>query len=136
MFPNLQNCVKVDDLWRNFFNIYVSVKNNAYPIETRVEVIKENAKSWVKDFISIYQSVNVTPYIHAFGQHLREMINLHGDVSLYTMQGLEKLNDMTTCHYFSSTNRSETYLHQLLNKRNRMESMYISNNEFDIFDLI
>jgi len=59
-------------------SIYVSVKNNANPIVTRVEVIKEN----INDFISIYQSVNVTPYIHAFGQHLGEMIKLHGDVNI------------------------------------------------------
>jgi hypothetical protein len=91
LFPNLQNVEKVENLWKSFFNIYVSVKNNSYSSMIRVDEIKNNCEQWVNDFIAIYQSVNVTPYIHEFGQHLWEMVKLHGDVSLFTMQGKKKL---------------------------------------------
>ena len=66
LFLELQNRKKVEELWKNFFNIYVSVKNNAYPIKTRVEDIKTNTKKWVSDFISIYQSqlTSHLAYIH------------------------------------------------------------------------
>ena len=42
------------------------------------------------------------------------MVMIHGDISLFTMRGLEKLNDLTTGHYFNSTNRHESYLSQLV----------------------
>jgi hypothetical protein len=63
------------------------------------------------------------------------MIQLHGDVSLFTMQGLEKLNDFTTQHYFNSTNRQTDYLFQLIRKRNRIETMnvYEQSDFFDTF---
>ena len=87
LFPNLQNVEKVDILWKSFFYIYVSVKNNSYSNMTRVDDIKKNCEKWVNDFTAIYQTVNVTPYIHEFGQHLWEMVKLHGDIGLFTMQG-------------------------------------------------
>ena len=74
--------------------------------------------------------------MHTFSQHRWEMVRIHGDISLFTMQGLEKLNDLTTGHYFSSTNRHDNYLQQLLCKRNRMEAINIENNKFDFFELI
>ena len=37
------------------------------------------------------------------------------------MQGLERLNGITTGHYFSSSNKQKDYLTQLINKRNRLE---------------
>ncbi len=52
--------------------------------------------------------------MHTFGQHLWERVSLHGELSRFTMQGLEKLNDSTIGHYFSSTNRNSNYLEQLL----------------------
>ena len=98
--------------------------------------LKEATKKWLNDFIKVHQSVNVTPYMHTFGQHFWEMVKLHGDISLYTMQGLEKLNDLTSGHYFSSTNRNENYLNQLLAKRNRMEAMSKADNEFNFFEYL
>ena len=74
--------------------------------------------------------------MHTFSHHLWEMVKIHGDISLFTMQGLEKLNDLTTGHYFCSTNRNENYLKQLLCKRNRMEYMNKEGNEFNLFELI
>ena len=67
--------------------------------------------------------MQITPYIHIFSSHLFEMIRLHGNISLFSMQGLEKLNDLTTMAYFSSTNKHNDFLVQLIQKRNRLELM-------------
>jgi hypothetical protein len=136
IFPKLENVAKIDALWKGFYNLYISVKDNAFPESSRVEQIKTSTKKWIDDFIRIHQSVNISPYMHTFGQHLWEMVSLHGDISRFTMQGLEKLNDLTTGHYFSSTNRNSNYLEQLLCKRNRTEAMNQENNDFDLFDLM
>lgn len=51
------------------------------------------------------------------------MIKMHGNISLFSMQGLEKLNDLTTMAYFSACNKHEDFLIQLIEKRNRIELM-------------
>lgn len=84
--------------------------------------MREKAYKWLLDFESIYPASKITPYIHILGEHIWEMIKEHGDISLFTMQGLERLNDMTTKDYFTSTNKRSDYLIQLLKKRNRIDS--------------
>jgi hypothetical protein len=66
------------------------------------------------------------------------MIQEHGNISLFSMQGLEKLNDLTTMSYFSSSNKHSDYLVQLIKKRNRMELMqnwsetkFLSSHEYE-----
>ncbi len=44
---------------------------------------------------------------------------------LFTMQRLEKLNDLSTQHYFRSTNRQVDYLFQSIRKRNRVEILSV-----------
>jgi hypothetical protein len=134
MFPNLEKGEAVDKIWKDFYNIYLSVKDNAYNNLTRIETIKKNTAEWLALFRRVYQDEHITPYIHIFVQHLHEIVEIHDNVGLYTMQGLEKLNDITTQHYFNSSNKSCNYLKQLLNKRNRIEYMSSINYNFDIFD--
>ena len=76
----------------------------------------------------IYLVVEVTPYIHIFVNHIWEFIIYIGeiDINSFTLQGLEKLNDLTTQYYFRSTNRqnsSDQFLRQLINKRIRIETL-------------
>lgn len=67
---------------------------------------------------------NVTPYIHALAMHVPELVRLHGNLSNFTQQGLEKLNDVTTTHYLRGTNhRKQEALQQLMQKRNRLEEL-------------
>ena len=37
LFPELEDVMKIDEIWRNFFNIYVSVKNNQYSGSNGIE---------------------------------------------------------------------------------------------------
>ena len=57
-----------------------------------IEELRASIKAWVKPFLSIYQSKNVTPYIHAFMMHVPQFIALHG-ILVYL---LEKLDDFST----------------------------------------
>ncbi len=71
--------------------------------------------------MQFYQTKHITPYAHAMAMHV-QFIDLHGNVSKFSEQGLEKLNDLTTKHYLRGTNHRETEaLQQLIEKRNRLE---------------
>ena len=86
------------------------------------EDINREAIEWGKLFLSVYESKHITPYIHIFITHLGQFVQQHKDVNSFNMQGLEKLNDLTTKQYFQATNKREKeFLKQILNKRNRIE---------------
>lgn len=57
--------------------------------------------------------------MHAFAQHVPEFLRLYGNI--FSQQGLEKLNDLTTKHYQRATNQVYEALKQVLEKRNRIE---------------
>ena len=67
--------------------------------ECDVDEFQERANEWVKLFTSLYQTKDVTPYMHAFVMHLLEFVRLHGNITMFTQQGLEKLNDFTTKYF-------------------------------------
>ena len=88
------------------------------------------AKTWVRLFTTVYQSKDVTPYMHAFAMHVSEFLRLYGNIVMFTQQGLEKLNDVTTVHFQRSSNHREyEALKQLLEKRNRIEELEIGGFE-------
>jgi hypothetical protein len=112
---------QIDELWRTFYNIWVSIKDKAYASYLD---IKSQCIKWHDLFLKLFHSDKLTPYLHVFTFHVWEMIKVHGDISRFTMQGLEKLNDFTTMDYFGATNKHhDAYLVQLIKKRNRMDMM-------------
>ena len=138
LFPDLEKVRSVQHLWRKFFDIYASLKNpNGYSNEQMTEVIKKSTLEWGELFVKIYWRESVTPYIHAFVDHLNEQIATHGDVVLWTMQGLEKLNDILTKEFYMCTNKHEDFLLQMIQRRNRMEILLLfESNPEALFDLI
>ena len=84
---------------------------------------------WWQTFKQVYHESHETPYIHVFVNHLHELSELHGDINNYNQQGLEKLNDLTTTHFFRNTNRKQNYIKQMMEKRNRLE-LYSINHYF------
>ena len=55
--------------------------------------------------------------MHAFAMHLSEFLTLYGNISKFSQQGLEKLNDLTTIHFqHASNHREQEALKQLLEK--------------------
>ena len=55
-------------------------------------------------------------------------MRVHGSILPFTQQGLEKLNDVMTKHYFRSTShQNEKALMQIMQKLNRIEHLQDSN---------
>lgn len=128
LFPKLPNCDKIEEIWKQFYEIYTSIRHN---LLDSIE-IKEKTRDWLKLFLGVYTKKNITPYMHAFVAHMHEFVKLHGNVNLFNLQGLEKLNDLTTIHYFRSTNKhnkNHSALEQLLKKKNRLELLRQDINE-------
>ncbi|KAL5503593.1 hypothetical protein EMCRGX_G010566 [Ephydatia muelleri] len=73
------------------------------------EMIKAKAEQWIANFIALstvsqgYQKASVTPYMHIMAVHVPEMIALYGNIKQFSCQGVEKLNDIAKCSYFSSS---------------------------------
>ena len=113
---------KEDYVWFNFYEIFQKIKKNYDTID--FTSLKSDLKDWLEIFLQLNQSTQITPYIHAFVYHIPELLEKHKSVNLYNVQGLEKLNDITTEYYYTSTNRNNVdnqFLKQMLNKRNRIE---------------
>ena len=124
IYLKIKELKQIYNFWNSFYNIYVSIKDNCYPKSLIVQLVTEQTFEWLKLFELQYTPTRITPYEQVFGEHLVEMIERFGDVDLFNMQGLEKLNHLTTMHYFKSTNRKIDLLFQMINKRNRLELLH------------
>jgi len=45
-----------------------------FPSIEVVDTIKEEVKEWIRDFLKIYQTRDVTPYMHAFHCHVPQFL--------------------------------------------------------------
>ena len=63
----------------------------------------------------------VTPYIHLLVKHATDIIANFGSIELFSCQGLERFNDITTSDYFRSTTlgKGVSSLTQLMHRYNR-----------------
>ena len=62
--------------------------------------------------------------MHAFAMHVPQFLSLHGNITIFTQQELEKLNDVTTKYFQRSSNHHEMgSLKQILEKHNRLEAI-------------
>ena len=89
-----------------------------------IDSFEGDARRWGRDFYKFYHDRNVTPFIHAMANHVGEFLTLHGSLLPFTQQGLEKYNDITTKHYFRSTNHKGTQA--FTQKQNRIEHLHDS----------
>lgn len=118
LFPTMTKIIEITSLWNDFFFIYRSLKENEFE---SLENLKEQLHHWLNLFKICYPSDFITPYMHAFVVHIPEFIQIHGNLNLFSLQGLEKLNDITTQNFHRSSNKKENFLVQMLQKRNRQE---------------
>ena len=127
LFPSLPRKDEIQQVWTKFYSLIQALNTKGCdPEKFAVDV-----KQWVEDFVSIYQTKDVTPYMHAFAKHVPEFLQLHhGNISIFSQQGLEKLNDVSTKHFQRSTNhRNEEALKQMLQKANRIEILRDNGHE-------
>ena len=120
-FPSLRNGNDVQELWQSFYEIINSLD------KLTSDQVKMRTERWHSLFITTYSKKFETPYIHAFHEHLHDQVALHGDISIFNQQSVEKLNDLTTREYFQATNKLE-FLEQILLRRERMDNYELNNN--------
>ena len=124
LFPAVPQALNVQQLWSNFFQIYNVLRSSNSLSKQEIDSFEVQVQNWIKDFLSIYQSKNVTPYMHLLVCHIPEFLRKYGTLASFTQQGLEKLNDDLTKNFFRSTNhRDKDALKQMLHKLNRLEEL-------------
>ena len=114
---------EMQSLWEKFTDL-MSELDELCDNASKIEMFNSHAKEWVRCFTSIYPTKDVTPYMHILVYHVSEIIQMHGSLSQYTEQGLERLNDNVSKWYFRSTGFSQNLaLKQILQKQNRMRKL-------------
>ena len=123
LLPNhLTLATKIQSLWKEFLKLHTILSKPTSDSDT--SLFGDRAKVWLEQFLDIYQTRYVTPYIHAMVSHVPEFLQLYGTIVPFTQQGLEKLNDITTKEYFRASNhQKEAALCQIMLKRNRIEHL-------------
>ena len=100
-----------------FLDLYFRMKETFPSIEV-VDTCQEEVKEWIRDFLKIYQTRDVTPYMHAFHCHVLQFLKLYKSVSYFNQQCLENYNDQASKDYFqSSTHRDLEALQQMTFKK-------------------
>ena len=115
-FPDLNNKDDIQKLWKEFYDINKLL--SARPSEVTEDHIKDfeaKLRSFVDNFINIYPSKHVTPYMHCMMNHLTEFLKEHGSILQFTQHGIEKYNDILIKDCFrSSAHHQESSLLQIL----------------------
>ena len=150
LFPKPENeddsFEREDRVWSGFYSLFKMVKN--FPTETTneerkilIEPIKESLKEWLPNYLALNKLNNhsgkLSPYLHCFTFHYCQMLELHGNIHVFTTQPNEKLNDLCTVYYHNCTNgkkEDKEYLLQLLKKRNRIEFYSLGGSLDDLDD--
>ena len=79
-------------------------------------------KNWIKEFNEVYQTKDVTSYIHVLHLHVTELLQIQKNITLFNQQRYEKYNDQCSMDYFRSSNyQGLESLKQLLLKRNHVQ---------------
>ena len=119
LFPSLLKKHELQALWTEFYRLVQELGK----IECDADNFELAAKAWVRFFLTMYQTTDVTPYMHTFAMHVAEFLRLYGSIVMFTQ--LEKLNDITTKQYQRGTNhhKKEEPLRQIMEKRNRLEAL-------------
>ncbi|KAJ8031139.1 hypothetical protein HOLleu_27773 [Holothuria leucospilota] len=121
MIPNHPKLPEIKVLWQSFGEIMLNVKSAGTTDETS---LAEKCKEWVTLFCKVYQAKDVTPYMHILMFHIPESIRIHGNINVFSQQGMEKMNDFVTSWYFRSSNHNKVEaLEQILMKQNRTECL-------------
>ena len=116
VFPTIPHITKIQFIWEEFRRLNSLLSSERFT-ESEIASFAESAKLWRSKFLEVYQSKNVTPYMHAFVSHVPEFLQILGTIVPFTQQGLEKLNDnLTQYFYHASNHRDLEALMQMLQK--------------------
>lgn len=113
LFPAVPQAESVQKLWKSFIDIYNTLRTSSPLCSEEIMNFEVRVQTWITLFLSIYQSKNVTPYIHILVSHVPEVFHKYGTLSPFTQQGLEKLNDDITKSFLEAP---ITKMERLLNR--------------------
>ena len=99
LLPQYEKSGQVQVLWNDFINLIGDLKLS-YDSSDSISQFDARIKQWITDFNRLYLTSDVTPYMHAFSQHISEFLELYQNVSHFNQQGLEKFNDTSSEDYF------------------------------------
>ena len=80
LLPNFDKSVDISNLWNDFITLIDALKVS-YTSEEEINEYDQRMKKWIRDFNFLYQTCDVTPYMHAFSQHIAEFLLLHISVN-------------------------------------------------------
>ena len=122
LIPNHPKLCNVKSSWTSFASLMDQLNQDMSG--TEIDKFEQAARDWVCLYGTyLYQTKDVTPYMHILANHLPEAMRLHGNVVNFCQQGLEKLNDLITKWYFRSTNYDSTALAQIMHKQHRIRML-------------
>ena len=122
LFPDMEDKLDVlNFLFHEYYSILNIIKTfSLRPID--LSSLEERLINWLNFYLVEHPTAKITPYIHCFVFHMSEFLTITPNLSCFNMQGLEKLNDLTTKYYTKNTNRQPMFcIRQLVEKRNRDE---------------
>ena len=121
LLPQHEKSGQVQVLWNDFINLIGDLKLS-YNSSDSISQFDARIKQWIKDFNRLSLTSDVTPYMHAFSQHISEFLELYQNVPYFNQQGLEKFNDTSSKDYFRSTSyRNIEALRQMMLKKQRVQ---------------
>ena len=92
ILPTCENSAQIQKLWADFIDIIGDLKLDFHSND-EVMHFKGKIGDWLGNFLELYQTKDVTPYMHALYAHVPEFLNLYTNIAHYTQQGMEKYND-------------------------------------------
>ena len=125
LFKSLAKRIEITILWSLYWFIHKILRAQRrmhfnFVIDYSSEFIKIKCTELLDSFLSIYLKEKVTPYLHVTCHHLHECHKKYGNMSYWSNEGLEKLNDLSTHDFFSLTNKKENFIKQMLEKDVRL----------------
>ena len=63
-FSDMPNVGTIQNIWMKFYDIYKIIKSSNPVATCSMQELRCKSKTWTLLFTSIYQTKNVTPYIH------------------------------------------------------------------------
>ena len=129
MFPNLDLTLE-NAVFKQYLRLDFFLTNYS-----RIPLDLGQYEKCLKDWLVAYTQLNVKeddqrkipPYIHIYIFHTVELLVLHGDIHIFTCQGLEKFNDVVKSFYRTSVCKKydkpneEGCINQLIKHINRLE---------------
>jgi len=120
--------IKIASLFKTYWDLHFIIRDTSQ----ETHVIEKQGQLLMKEFLAIFSVLDITPYLHVTCFHLSEQYEaLNGRLKLFSTEGLEKLNDLTSVQFFRGTNK-KNYIAQILQRDRRMDMFKISN--MDLLD--